>query len=256
MIGPHRVRTRLQSGQPVFGLILNFESSFLIDVLGLAGFDFVLIDAEHGPIMPATAEAMIRAAEAADMSAFVRVPDNIPHEIQRYLDVGAVGIQVPHVDTAEQARQGVDSLRYPPLGERGLSTGTRAANYGATLSPADYMARANRELAFFATIETRLAVENIDAIASQRGVDGLCIGPGDMSVSMGHAGDRSAADVVAGVRRVLASAKKHDKWVSLPASNETSAIECLDMGANIIQFPANHFVLHYGKAFLNAVRNG
>ena len=136
MIGTHRIRERLSAGQPVFGLIVNFESPWFADLLALAGFDFVLLDAEHGPIVPATAEATIRAAEAAGMSVIVRVPGNLPHEIQRYLDIGAIGIQVPHVDTAEDARTGVSAMRYPPDGDRGLATITRAANYGATISPA------------------------------------------------------------------------------------------------------------------------
>lgn len=254
MIASHRIRERLSAGKPVFGLIMNFDSPWLVDMVALAGFDFVLVDAEHGPLVPATAEAMIRAAEVAGMSALVRVPGNLSHEIQRYLDIGAVGVQVPHVETAVDARHGVSALRYPPEGDRGLATITRAANYGATISPAVYMETANRELAYFATIETRLAVENIDAIASVPGVDGLCIGPGDMSVSMGHKGDRNAREVIQGIERVLASARAHRKWVSLPASDEASALACLKMGANIVQFPANYFVLHYGRRFLSAVR--
>lgn len=255
MIGEHRIRRQLDVGKPVFGLILNFDSPWFVDLLGLAGFDFILIDAEHGPLNAATAQTMIRAAEAAGISALVRVPGNLPHEIQWYLDAGAVGIQVPSVETAEMASAGVAAVRYPPAGERGLATLTRAANYGATFTPAAYMEAANRELAYFATIETRLAVENVDAIAALPGVDGLCIGPGDMSVSMGHKGDRSAPEVIAGIKRVLASAKAHDKWVSLPAADDKTAIECLRMGANIVQFPANYFVLHYGRQFLQAVRN-
>jgi 2-keto-3-deoxy-L-rhamnonate aldolase RhmA len=256
VIGSHRVRERLTAGQPVFGLILNFESPWLVDMLAVSGFDFILIDAEHGPLVPGTAEGMIRAAEAGGMSAIVRVSGNHSHEIQRYLDIGAVGIQVPHIETAEGAKAGVDALRYPPIGDRGLATITRAANYGATISPAEYMKLANRELAFFATIETALAVENIDAIAAVPGVEGLCIGPGDMSVSMGCEGNRSAPDVVKAIEHTLARARAHKKWVSLPASDENSARQCLQMGANIIQFPANYFVLHYGRRFLAEARKG
>src|SRR6185437_9803275 len=102
-----RVRERLTAGQPVFGLIVNFESPWFVDLLALSGFDYVLLDAEHGPIAPGTAEATIRAAEAAGMSPLVRVPGNLPHVMQRFLDIGAVGIQVPHVDTAEDAALGV-----------------------------------------------------------------------------------------------------------------------------------------------------
>lgn len=250
MIGSHRIRERLTAGQPVFGLIMNFESPWFADMLALAGFDYVLLDAEHGPVAPGTAEATIRAAEAAGISPLVRVPGNYPHIIQHFLDIGAVGIQVPHVDSAADAKAGIEAMRYPPEGDRGLATITRAANFGATLTPDQYMTLANKEIAYFATIETAKSVENIDAIASTPGVDGLCIGPGDMSVSMGHRGNRSAPEVEQGVQRVLAAAKAHKKWVSLPASDEASAQKCLKMGANIIQFPANYFMLHYGKRFL------
>lgn len=250
MISTSRIRQKLTAGQPVFGLIVNFESPWFADLLALSGFDYILLDAEHGPIAPGTAEATIRAAEAGGMSVIVRVPGNLPHIIQRFLDIGAVGIQVPHVDTAEDAKFGVDALRYPPEGDRGLATITRAANYGATITPDAYMTLANKENAYFATIETAKSVENIDAIAQVPGLDGLCIGPGDMSVSMGLRGNRSAPEVEKGVQRVLDAAKKHKKWVSLPASDEASAQKCLKMGANIIQFPANYFVMHYGKRFL------
>jgi 2-keto-3-deoxy-L-rhamnonate aldolase RhmA len=250
MIGPHRMRQRLAEGRQAFGLIMNFESPWFADLLGLAGFDFILFDAEHGPIVPATAEAMIRAAENAGISPLVRVPDNLPHEIQRYLDLGVVGIQVPHIETAEGAKAGIDAVRYPPLGERGLATHTRAANYGATVKPAEYMEIANRELAYFATIETALAVENIEAVASVPGLDGLCIGPGDLSVSMGLKGNRQAPEVQRAVEKVIARAKAHRKWVSLPATDEASAKRCLELGVNFVQFPANYFVLHYGRRFL------
>jgi 4-hydroxy-2-oxoheptanedioate aldolase len=250
MLTTSRIRERLAAGRPVFGLIMNFDSPWFADLLALAGFDYILLDAEHGPISPSSAEATIRAAEAAGISPLVRVPGNLPHVIQRYLDLGAVGIQVPHVDTREDAEAGVAALRYPPEGDRGLATITRAANYGATITPDEYMTRANRELAFFATIETADSVRNIEAIAATPGLDGLCIGPGDMSVSMGHRGRRSAPEVERAIAQVLASAKAHGKWVSLPASDEASARKCLDLGANIIQFPANYFVLHYGRRFL------
>lgn len=256
MIGAHRMRQRLGAGQPVFGLIVNFISAPFIDLLALAGFDYVLLDAEHGPIVPHAAEETIRAAEAAGMTTIVRVPANLPHLMQNFLDLGVMGIQVPHVDTEADARAGVAAMRYPPQGERGLATITRAANYGATITPAEYMELANREIGFYATIETQESVENIDAIAAVPGLDGLCIGPGDMSVSMGCRGDRSAPRVVAAVAHVLARAKAHGKWVSLPASDEASARQCLEMGANIIQFPANYFVLHYGRRFLAEMRKG
>jgi 4-hydroxy-2-oxoheptanedioate aldolase len=253
MIKPHRYRERLADGHPVFGLLINFDSPWLVDVAGLIGFDFVLIDAEHGPLSPARAEGMIRAAEAAGISAIVRVPANVPHEILRYLDIGAVGIQVPHLDTAKETRAAADALRYPPMGTRGLAALTRAANYGMSVSPKEYMEIANREVVFLAMIETMSAVENIDAIAAVSGVDALAVGAGDLSASMGHGGDRTVPPVKDAITRVLAAAKAHGRPVSLPAVNQVQAKECLELGAKIVVFPATNLVVDQGRGLLRSL---
>jgi len=254
MIKSHRLRQNLAADRPSFGMIVNFDSPWLVDAAGLIGFDFVLLDAEHGPLSPAIVEEMIRAAEAADMSALVRVPANVPHEILRYLDIGAVGIQVPHIDTAQEAKAGADAMRYPPLGTRGLAAITRAANYGMTVTPKEYVATANREVAFLPMVETQRAVDNVEAIASTPGVDALIIGPGDLSVSMGFGGDRNAPPVVKAIERILACGKSHNKPVSLPAANMAQAKECLSLGAKIIQFPAINFIVGHGREFLKSLK--
>src|SRR5579871_4193019 len=203
MIGPHRFRTRL-AGEPVFGLIVNFASPWFIDAAGLGGFDFVMLDAEHGPLSPGSTEPMVRAAEAAGLSPLVRVPANIPHEILRYLDIGAAGVQIPHLETAEETRAAVDAARYPPEGHRGLAAITRAADYGAAVPTRKYMEIANREIAVLAMVETAKAVANIDAIAATPGVDAVIIGPGDLSASLGHGGDRSAPAVRDAIAHIIA----------------------------------------------------
>jgi 2-keto-3-deoxy-L-rhamnonate aldolase RhmA len=235
-------------------MIINFDSPWLVDAAGLIGFDFVLLDAEHGPLSPAIMEGMIRAAEAADMSALVRVPANVQHEILRYLDIGAVGIQVPHIETAQDAKAAADAMRYPPEGTRGLAAITRAANYGMTITPKEYIDIANREVAFLPMIETQRAVDNVDAIASTSGVDALIVGPGDLSVSMGYAGDRAAPAVIKAIERILECGKTHNKPVSLPAANLGQAKECLRLGAKIIQFPAINFVVGHGREFLKSLK--
>jgi 4-hydroxy-2-oxoheptanedioate aldolase len=253
MIQAHRFRQRLASGHPVFGVIINFDSPWFIDAAGLIGFDFVLLDAEHGPLSPARAEGMIRAAEVAGMSSLVRVPANVPHEILRYLDIGAVGIQVPHLESAEETQAAANAIRYPPQGNRGLAAITRAANYGISVSPKEYMEIANREVVFLPMIETPRAVNNVDAIASTTGVDALIIGPGDLSASMGHGGDRAAPAVKQAIDHILARGQAHGKPVSLPAANLAQAKECLRIGAKIIQFPAINFIVNQGRDVLRSL---
>ena len=114
MIFPNRLRQKLEDGRKVLGMMVGFPSPWFIDMLALSGFDFVVLDAEHGSIDPGQADVMIRAAEGGGMSVLARVP-NIPHEILRFLDLGVVGIQVPHIHNAGEAKAAADAIRYPPL---------------------------------------------------------------------------------------------------------------------------------------------
>lgn len=255
MIGPHRLKQKLTAGKPAIGPIVNFNSPWFVDICGLMGFDFVLVDCEHGPMTPESAEGMIRAAEAAGISPIVRVAANVPHEILRYLDVGAVGIKVPHIETGAEARAAADAVRYPPRGRRGLAAITRAAAYGIDAPLTKYVETANREVVLLAMVETARGVENIDAIAATEGVDLIALGPGDLSVSMGHGGVRSHPDVVAAMQHVVARAKAHGKWCSLPANDPASAAQCIADGANMIFVGPAPWLAQVGRQFIaDAIR--
>ena len=249
MIGPHRIRERINAGHPVFGPILNFNSPWAVDIAGLIGFDFVMIDAEHGPLSPQDAETMIRAAEQAGLSPLVRVPVNRPHEVLRFLDVGAVGVQIPHIDTPQDAKAAVAAVRYPPAGNRGVAASTRAAGFGIGTSIPQYLDIADREIVLLAMIENQKSVANIDAIAAHAGIDGFAIGPTDLSASMGLRGVRTAA-VEDAIDRVIAVARLTKKWVSLPAVDAKSAKACIARGANIVFLSTASFFVNAGKEFL------
>jgi 4-hydroxy-2-oxoheptanedioate aldolase len=255
MIGPHRLRERLMAGRPVLGPIINFDSPWLVDICGTAGFDFVLIDCEHGPMTPCGVENMVRAAEAAGLSSVVRVPANLPHEILRYLDIGAVGVKVPKIESEAEALQVRDSVRYPPLGQRGLAAITRAAGYGLTVSAQQYVEIANRELLAFAMVESSKGVEEIDRIAAVRGIDVISIGPGDLSVSMGFGGDRSAAPVREAIAHVIARTKALGKWVSLPAADAAGAQACVEQGANLVFINVSPFFYGVAKHLVDHVQS-
>lgn len=249
MIGPHRLRQRLEDGQPVIGMLVNFPSPWFVDIVALMGFDFILIDAEHGPVTPADAEVLIRAAEAGGISAIVRVP-NVSHEILRFLDIGAVGIQIPHIDNAEQARAAVDAIRYPPQGHRGLATVTRAAGYGIDTTPRDYMDTANRELLCFPVIETAEGLANVDEIAATPGIDAIIIGDGDLSTSMGHGGDRTHPAVRTAVTHIIARAKAHGLWVATAGYDAETARLRFSEGADIVQVPPPAMLTRAGREFV------
>lgn len=249
MIGPHRLRHKLEDGQPVLGMLVNFQSEWFVDMVALMGFDFVLLDAEHGPLNPQNAEHMVRAAEANGISTIVRVP-NVAHEIQRFLDIGASGIQIPHIDNAEQARAAVDAMRYPPLGHRGLATVTRAAGYGINTTPREYMDTANRELLCFPVIETAEGLANVDEIAATPGIDAIIIGDGDLSTSMGYGGDRTHPEVRAAVTHIITRAKLHGRWVATAAYDADIARQRFAAGAEIVQVPPPAVITKAGRDFI------
>ena len=255
MIRPHRLRENLEAGRPCMGMLVNFPSMWFVDMVALMGFDFVLIDAEHGPLMPTDAELLIRAAEAAGISAMVRCP-NVDHEILRYLDVGAVGIQVPHVESGTAAHAAGAALRYPPLGNRGLAHVTRAANYGIDVPVAEYVEAANRHILYFPVIESVDGVTHVDAIAGTPGVDAIALGPGDLSSSMGHRGDRTHPEVKAAVAHVIARAKAHGKWVATAAYDPVTAQAAFAAGADIVEVPPPALFATAGREFVRRAKQG
>lgn len=239
---------------PLLGVILNFDSIRLVQMIGHAGFDFVLLDAEHGPLTPPNVEAMVRVANGVGLTVYVRTPGSEEFEIQRYLDLGVQGVQIPHVDTADAAARAVSLSFYPPKGCRGLSTSTPAASFGTKQSPAEYIAETNRSISVFATVESGDAVANVDSLVAVDGLTGVAIGTGDMALSMGLVGQRNAPQVQEAARTVIAACKRAGKQVMLPASNLAAARAALDLGVTGIQFPAHALFIEPSKQLLAGVR--
>jgi 2-keto-3-deoxy-L-rhamnonate aldolase RhmA len=177
---------------------------------GHAGFDFVVIDNEHGPAGIETTEHLIRAARCAGIVPIVRVSGAIQQEILRTLDVGASGVQVPQVNTVEQARLVASAAKYPPLGSRGVAFGTRAAGYGFFGGNA-HVETSNTQTVVITHIETVEAVASLDGMLAVAGLDVVFIGPTDLSVSMGYPGNPGHPEVQATIadciRRIAAAGR-------------------------------------------------
>jgi 4-hydroxy-2-oxoheptanedioate aldolase len=248
------VKRRLQAGESLIGMLLGFNSPAFVELVALAGFDFVLIDCEHGPMDLESVEAMVRAAEAAGLTPLARVPHNEASVILRFLDVGVMGVLVPHVETAEDARRAVAAIKYPPEGERGLA-GVRANEYGAREPMAEYVRRANEETLFMALIESRKGVENAAAIAAVPGVDVVQIGPNDLSMSMGHYGRMDHPEVQAAIDQVIAAAQAAGKVPGSGAIRGPAAVRrALDRGIRFITYGARDVVLDGGREVLAEFR--
>lgn len=203
MIQTNTTKRKLLNGETVFGVFIHVPAPRLVELCGLAGFDYVIIDAEHAPIDFGVAEDMVRAADLMGMTPLVRVPGHDPKTILRFLDTGAQGIMAPQVNSKADARAIVDAVKYAPLGKRGLGSG-RAAAYGQRVPQKEYVEHANNETMIVAQLEHADALRNLDAILSVEGIDAFEIGLADLSQSLGVAGEQSHPEVQSVVEKVVA----------------------------------------------------
>jgi 2-dehydro-3-deoxyglucarate aldolase/4-hydroxy-2-oxoheptanedioate aldolase len=199
-------RKQLLGGRPLIGTLVTLPSPEIAELLATAGFDWLFVDLEHGALDPLCAQRILQAA-GAFVPCLVRVPSLEEAWIKKCLDIGADGIILPHIMSAEEAERAVRLCKYPPAGQRSVGV-ARAHGYGRTFSQT--VADANETVAVVVQIEHIRAVENIDAIAAVAGIDALFIGPYDLSASMNRTGQVDAPEVVeaiAAVRRRAQSAK-------------------------------------------------
>ncbi len=200
---PNSFRARLRRGEVLLGPMVCLSSPEVVEILCGAGFDWLFLEAEHAPASPLTLQHMMIAAR--DTPCVVRLPNHDEIWVKRALDMGAAGVIVPQVNTAEQARAVVRFAKYAPLGQRGVGV-SRAHGYGYAV--ADYIARANDDTAVIVQAEHIDAVRNIDAITDVPGLDAVLIGPYDLSASMGKMGQVNDPEVVAAINVVASAARR------------------------------------------------
>jgi 4-hydroxy-2-oxoheptanedioate aldolase len=202
----NRVKELLKAGKPAIGVIMQLPSAPAAEILARAGFDWLWIDMEHGPLNLETVHRMIQATSGTDTVPIVRVPWNLHWLAKPALDMGAMGIVMPSVTSKGEAAEAVRALRYPPEGVRGFGPGFAALRWG--LSVPEYVKVANNEIMAILLIEHIEAVDHIDGILSVPGIDLVMIGPFDLSGSMGMLGQVTHPKVEEAIDKVLAAAQK------------------------------------------------
>lgn len=202
------LKRRLEDGGTAVNAWCSIASSYVAEVVAGLGFDAVTIDMQHGAIDYAAAFSMLQAISTTSAMPMVRVPWNDPALLMKLLDAGAYGIICPMVNSAAEARAFVGACRYPPLGYRSLGP-NRAVQYAG----ADYALAADREVLLLAMIETRAAVAALDEILDVEGLDGVYVGPGDLSLSFGASPSMrpSQPDIVAAIGAVVQAARRHSR---------------------------------------------
>ncbi|WP_320669474.1 HpcH/HpaI aldolase family protein [Patulibacter defluvii] len=250
-----RIAERIRAGESLVGVVVKIPGAAMVETAGLAGFDLVVIDAEHGAGDTALLEDHLRAASAAGIAALVRVGRNGDLEVLRALDAGAAGIVVPHVDDAAAAEQAVTAAYYPPRGRRGLATSTRAGRYGLT-SLAAHVRRANDATVVIVQVEDVAAVPHARAIADVPGVDAVFLGPTDLSMSLGRPGDVEHPDVADAIDRVVAGVGDGDAGLCVFAPTVDSALGWRRKGAQIVLFGGPAILSHGFRQIVGAVKDG
>ncbi|MGJ7493058.1 aldolase/citrate lyase family protein [Variovorax sp. ZT4R33] len=232
---PNRFKRALAAQVPQIGLWSSLPDPYVSEIIAGAGFDWVMLDTEHSPTDVPHMLHQLQAAAAAvpadadrPTSVVVRPAWNDTVLIKRYLDIGAQTLLLPFVQNADEAAAAVRAMRYAPEGVRGMGGSVRASNYGRIR---DYIQRGHEELCLLVQVETRAALDQLDAILAVDGVDGVFIGPADLSASLGHPGEPGHPDVRAAIDDAIRRISAAGKAPGILMIDEARARECLDLGA-------------------------
>lgn len=228
---PNSFRRQLLGGDRLIGCWLSLGSPITTEVVGVAGFDWLLLDAEHAPNDVLSLIPQMMALKDSPSAPVVRPPWNDTVVIKRLLDAGCHNFLIPFVETADQARSAVAATRYPPLGVRGVSVSQRSNRYG---SVPDYFAKINDEIAVVVQIESRAGVAAAAEIAAVDGVDGLFIGPSDLAAAYGHLGNANHPEVQQAIAQVHAAAQAAGKATGILSPAEADARRYLEMGMRFV----------------------
>lgn len=228
---PHNTfKEALRAGKRQVGLWVNFPHHVIVEVLACSGFDWLLFDMEHTPNDPMLLGQQILAVRGTPTAAIARVPVHDIAWIKRALDAGAPNVMIPNVRTAEEAREAVAWTRFAPEGLRGVASSTRAGNYTRYK---DFLARANDEVGLIVQIESREALDNLDAICRVPGIDAVFIGPSDLSAALGFRGQPGHPEVQAAISKAIATAKAAGCAIGTLAA-DGKAEPYLDQGATML----------------------
>ncbi len=224
-------KAALARGELQIGLWSSLCSPIVAEIIAQSGFDWILVDTEHSPNEPPAVLAQLHAMQAGTATPIVRPAWNDPVLLKRLLDIGAQAVLVPFVQNAEEARKAVAACRYPPAGIRGITGSGRGGRYGRV---PDYLKRADAEICVLVQVETAEALAQIEAIAAVDGVDGVFIGPADLSASLGHIGDAGHEEVQAAIKDAATRLAAVGKPAGILTPSEADARRYIEWGYRFV----------------------
>ena len=242
----------LKAGKTQIGLWSSLSSSYTVEVIAGAGYDWILLDCEHSPNDLESLLTQLQAAAPYPTEPVVRVPWNDMVTIKRVLDIGARSLLIPYVSTAEEAGNAVAYTRYPPQGLRGVAGTTRATRFGRIK---DYAKRAHEEICVLVQVETKPALDRLEAICAVEGVDGVFIGPADLHASMDHPGETSNPAILPLIEEAMRRIRKAGKAPGYLSPVEADARRMLAAGTQFCAVGADVGILARGAEALRAKFN-
>lgn len=231
-------KERLQKGEKLFGPFMNMNYPAAIEIAGLAGFDFVIIDNEHGEIPLEGTVDLIRAAKLTGIPAIVRVYEGNPELIDKALDLGADGVQIPNIGSKEAAETAVRAAKFAPTGSRGCNRFVRAGRYGSILKE-NFFGKANDETAVILQVEGQDGVQALPEILTVPGIDVLFVGPYDLSASLGIPGQVDHPKVIEQMNIIMEQAKKVGVAIGFFVDDVKKAVEWKNRGVQYVSFSSD-----------------
>lgn len=248
------LKQRLRAGEQVLGtMVTTFASPDIGKILKNCGFDFFIVDCEHGAFTTREVANIIAAARGIGMPALVRIPEMRREHALKFMEMGASGLLLPNTETAEQARMLVDCAKYAPLGHRGVSLSRPHTDF-EKVDGREYMARANDETILMCQIESRWGVEHIEEILAVEGIDVGFIGPNDMTQDYGILNQFDHPEIVAAFRRVIAAAKASGKYSGVHFGAAAPLEPWLREGMQMNMWNSDNGLLALGAAGIEALR--
>lgn len=254
MIRENKLKKSVRNNEIVIGTFAKISDPAAVEVLALAGFDFVIIDNEHTIMNMESTQNLIRACEIYGITPTVRVKQGSAAEILQALDAGAMGVQVPQVNTSAEAQQVVRWVKYAPEGERGYAASQRAAGFG-TMDPVEYARESNENTLVVCYCETKKSVENLDSILMVPGLDVVFIGPFDLSQAYGFTGQPKHPRIVSIIEDTIDRIVRGGKVAGIIASDADELLMWAEKGARYFSLSSDlGMILSRGKTMIREIR--
>ena len=250
-IQPNKTKQKLSQNIPVYGVISTSDDPQIAELFGISGFDYYMLDAEHGLIDPAQAVNVIRACERTNITPLVRIGPKDPKLVLQYLDAGMLGVMMPGLESVDEVKMLVDAVKYQPIGKRGMGISRASAYtaYSGTSAP-EYIKFSNENTMVIIQFEDEKLLPQFPAMCAVDGVDACIIGPRDLSLNMGFPDGPNHPEVQDVIDQAIAIMKKNNISAGITAGTRADAAKQVARGANMLLAASQSLILSASKEFL------